>query len=84
LVIANIIAAAICLIFAKPIAKICFMPFYAIVPPVVAFVFIGALLRLISRLRSHRADDFLLLGFFMRRYAWPRAPPGAGHGTGRR
>ena len=42
LVIANIIATAICMIFAKPIAKICFMPFYAIVPPVVAFVFIGA------------------------------------------
>ena len=74
LVIANIIATAICMVFAKPIAKICFMPFYAIVPPIVAFVFIGAFA---ANFHSYDLIGLMLfssLGFFMRRYGWPRAP----------
>src|SRR4029453_5686550 len=74
LVIANIIATAICMIFAKPIAKICFMPFYAIVPPVVAFVFIGAFAATFHTYDTTPLMFFSSLGFFMRRYGWPRAP----------
>jgi putative tricarboxylic transport membrane protein len=74
LVIANIIATAICMIFAKPIAKICFMPFYAIVPPVVAFVFIGAFAANFHTYDLTGLMAFSTLGFFMRRFGWPRAP----------
>jgi TctA family transporter len=74
LVIANIIATAICMVFAKPIAKICFMPFYAIVPPVVAFVFIGAFAANFHNYDLLGLMAFSSLGFFMRRYGWPRAP----------
>jgi TctA family transporter len=74
LVIANIIAAVICMIFAKPIAKICFMPFYVIVPPVVAFVFIGAFAANFHAYDLTGLMIFSSLGFFMRRYGWPRAP----------
>jgi TctA family transporter len=74
LVIANIIATAICMLFARPIAKICFMPFYAIVPPVVAFVFIGAFAANFHNYDLLGLMAFSSLGFFMRRYGWPRAP----------
>ncbi len=74
LTIANIIAVALCMAFAKPIAKCCFLPFYTIVPLILVFVFIGAF-------ASHFNDyDLLLLlvfsafGFMMRRHGWPRAP----------
>ena len=74
LVIANIIATAVCMLFAKPIAKVCFMPFYAIVPPVVAFVFIGAFAANFHTYDLTLLMVFSTLGFFMRRYGWPRAP----------
>ncbi|MBM4296798.1 MAG: tripartite tricarboxylate transporter permease [Deltaproteobacteria bacterium] len=74
LVIANIIATAICMVFAKSIAKICFMPFYAIMPPVVAFVFIGAFAANFHAYDLTGLMIFSSLGFFMRRYGWPRAP----------
>jgi TctA family transporter len=74
LVIANIIATAVCMLFAKPIARICFLPFYAIVPPIVAFIFIGAFA---ANFHTHDLTALMIfssLGFFMRRYGWPRAP----------
>ncbi|HEU4340386.1 MAG TPA: tripartite tricarboxylate transporter permease [Candidatus Binatia bacterium] len=74
LVIANIVAAAICMTFAKPVARICFVPFYAIVPPVVAFIFIGAFAANFHTYDLTALMIFSLLGFFMRRYGWPRAP----------
>jgi TctA family transporter len=74
LVIANIIATAICMIFAKPIAKVCFMPFYAIVPPVVAFVFIGAFAANFHTYDLTALMIFSSLGFFMRRTAGRARP----------
>ncbi|HWP24385.1 MAG TPA: tripartite tricarboxylate transporter permease [Candidatus Binatia bacterium] len=74
LVIANIIATAICMMFAKPIAKLCFMPFYAVVPPIVAFIFIGAFAANFHNYDLSALMVFSLLGFFMRKYGWPRAP----------
>jgi TctA family transporter len=74
LVIANILATAICMVFAKPIARVCFLPFYAIVPPVVAFIFIGAFAANFHSYDLTGLMIFSLLGFFMRRYGWPRAP----------
>jgi putative tricarboxylic transport membrane protein len=74
LVIANVVATAVCMLFAKPIARICFMPFYAIVPPIVAFIFIGAFAANFHSYDLTALMIFSLLGFFMRRHGWPRAP----------
>ena len=74
LVIANIVATALCMAFAKPIARICFLPFNAIVPPVVAFIFIGAFAANFHSYDLTALMIFSSLGFFMRRYGWPRAP----------
>jgi TctA family transporter len=74
LVIANMLATAICMVFAKPIARVCFLPFYAIVPPIVAFIFIGAFAANFHSYDLTALLIFSLLGFFMRRYGWPRAP----------
>jgi TctA family transporter len=74
LVIANIVATALCMLFARPIARICFLPFYAIVPPVVAFIVIGAFAANFHSYDLTALMIFSTLGFFMRRYGWPRAP----------
>jgi TctA family transporter len=74
LAIANIVATALCMAFAKPIARICFLPFNAIVPPVVAFIFIGAFAANFHSYDLTALMIFSSLGFFMRRYGWPRAP----------
>lgn len=74
LVIANIMATALCMLFAKPIAKLCFLPFYAIVPPVIAFIFIGAFAANFHSYDLGLLMIFSLLGFFMRRHGWPRPP----------
>jgi putative tricarboxylic transport membrane protein len=74
LVLANVIATAVCMLFAKPIAGVCFLPFYAIVPPIVAFIFIGAFAANFHSYDLTALMIFSLLGFFMRRYGWPRAP----------
>jgi len=74
LVIANVLATAICMLFAKPIAKVCFLPFYAIVPPIVAFIVIGAFAANFHSYDLTALMLFSLLGFFMRRHGWPRAP----------
>lgn len=74
LVIANVIATAICMIFARPISRVCFLPFYATVPPIVAFVFIGAFAANFHSYDLAGLMFFSSLGFLMRRYGWPRAP----------
>jgi putative tricarboxylic transport membrane protein len=74
LVIANILATALCMIFARPITRVCFLPFYAVVPPIVAFIFIGAFAANFHSYDLTALMIFSLLGFFMRRYGWPRAP----------
>ncbi len=74
LVIANIFAAAICLILIKPLAKICFLPFYTIVPVVIGLAFISAFSA------TNLWEDMVLLmlfggmGFIMRELRWPRPP----------
>lgn len=74
LAIANIIAVALCMVFAKPIAKCCFLPFYTIVPLILVFVFIGAFAANFNRYDLLTLMVFSALGFMMRRHGWPRAP----------
>jgi TctA family transporter len=74
LTVANIIAVAICLAFIKPISRMCFMPFYSLVPLILVFVFIGAFAANRSNLDLIALMVFSLLGFVMRRHGWPRSP----------
>jgi TctA family transporter len=74
LVIANIIAVAICMAFAKPISKACFLPFYTIVPLILVFVVIGGFSAHFSNTDLLVLLVFSILGFMMRRHGWPRAP----------
>jgi len=74
LVIANVIAVAICMAFAKPIAKACFLPFYTIVPLILVFVVIGGFSAHFNNIDLFVLLVFAVLGFMMRRHGWPRAP----------
>lgn len=74
LAIANILAVILCMAFAKPIAKCCFLPFYTIVPLILVFVFIGAFAANFNRYDLLLLMVFSALGFMMRRHGWPRAP----------
>jgi TctA family transporter len=60
------------MLFAKPIARLCFLPFNAIVPPIVAFIFIGAFAANFHSYDLTALMIFSTLGFFMRRHGWPR------------
>ena len=74
LTVANIIAVAICLAFIKPISRMCFMPFYSLVPLILVFVFIGAFAANRSSIDLIALLGFSFLGFLMRRHGWPRSP----------
>ena len=83
LTVANIIAVAICLAFIKPISRMCFMPFYSLVPLILVFVFIGAFAANRSNL-----DLIALTGVLVSRlhHAPPRLAAlaaGPRHGAGR-
>jgi len=74
LVLANVLAVALCMILTKPLAKACFLPFNTIVPLVAVFVFIGAFAANFSSFDLMALFVFSLLGFMMRRHGWPRPP----------
>lgn len=74
LTIANIIAVAICLAFIKPISRMCFMPFFSLVPMILVFVFIGAFAANRNSIDLIALLGFSFLGFVMRRHGWPRSP----------
>jgi len=74
LALANVIAVALCMLFIKPLAKACFVPFYTIVPLIVVFVFIGAFAANFSSYDFIALLAFSFLGFMMRRHGWPRPP----------
>lgn len=74
LVIANVIAVALCMALTKPLAKACFLPFYTIVPLIAVFVLIGAFAAHFSNYDLGALFILSLLGFMMRRHGWPRPP----------
>ena len=69
--------------FRKPIARVCFIPFYAIVPPVVAFVFIGAFAANFHSYDLTGADAIFAVGIFHATLRLAARAIGAGHGAGR-
>ncbi len=74
LVLSQILASVICWIMVKPAAKVCFFPFYVLVPIIVA-------LTVLSAFSAHfsMSDIIALLvlsafGYLMKITGWPRAP----------
>jgi TctA family transporter len=74
LVIANIMAASICLGLTKPIARATFLPFHMMVPLILVFIFIGAFAANFNQADLLALMLVSLLGYFMKRFGWPRAP----------
>ena len=74
LVVANIVVAALLMIWSRQVAKVAFVPGHLIVPGVIVFVFMGAWLAGVS------IGDWIsclvmgVIGFFMKRGGWPRPP----------
>ena len=74
LVVANFFAGAIAMYFANAFAKLSLVPFFVIVPLTLIFCIIAAFSV------SYALEDILALlvlstiGFFMKRYSWPRPP----------
>jgi hypothetical protein len=74
LAIANILGAGLCLLFTNALAKIALVRIHLLAPLVIAIVFLAAF-----QATAHFGDIwslllFSLLGWFMKRFAWPRPP----------
>lgn len=74
IIIANVMASIILLVWAKQVAKAAFVPGHLVVPGVILFLFMG------SWLGSAHLGDWItclvfgVLGFVMKRGGWPRPP----------
>lgn len=74
LVIANILAVVVLLLFSRKIAKVVFLPSYYIIPAIVVFLFMGSWIS-----TSNIGDWYVLLGagllgYVMKQAGWPRPP----------
>ncbi len=74
LVIANILAVVVLLLFSRKIAKVVFLPSHYILPAIVVFLFMGSWIS-----TSNIGDWYVLLGagllgYVMKQAAWPRPP----------
>jgi len=74
IVIANILAAGLLMMWSKQVAKIAFLPGHLIVPGVIVFVFLGAWLGAASIGDWISCLTFGIIGFLMKRGGWPRPP----------
>jgi putative tricarboxylic transport membrane protein len=74
IVIANIVAAALLMIWSKQVAKVAFVPGHLIVPGVILFVFLGAWLGGAALGDWISCLTFGIIGFIMKRGGWPRPP----------
>jgi len=74
IVVANIAAAGLLMIWSKQVAKIAFLPGHLIVPGVIMFVFMGAWLGGASLGDWISCFIFGVVGFVMKRGGWPRPP----------
>lgn len=74
IVIANIVAAGLLMVFSRQIAKMAFMPGHLIVPGVVVFVFMGAWLGGASMGDWISCIAAGVVGYIMKQGGWPRPP----------
>ncbi|MCZ6848479.1 MAG: tripartite tricarboxylate transporter permease [Alphaproteobacteria bacterium] len=74
LALSQILASGICWAMIKPAARICFFPFYVLVPVIVALTFLSAFSAHFSILDIVALLGLSLFGYFMKVAGWPRAP----------
>jgi TctA family transporter len=74
IVIANIVAAGLLLIWSKQVAKVAFLPGHLLVPGVVIFVLMGAWIASADLGDWFTCIGFGFLGYWMKQGGWPRPP----------
>lgn len=74
IVIANIVAAGLLMMWSKQVAKVAFVPGHLLVPGVILFVFLGAWLGGADIGDWISCLTFGVIGFIMKRGGWPRPP----------
>lgn len=74
IVIANILAAVLLMIWANQLAKLAFIRGHLLVPGVILFVFMGAWISRVSMGDWIVCLAFGVLGYIMKRGGWPRPP----------
>jgi len=74
IVIANILAAGLLMMWSKQVAKVAFLPGHLLVPGVILFVFLGAWLGGAALGDWISCLTFGIIGFIMKRGGWPRPP----------
>jgi TctA family transporter len=74
LVLSQILASIICWAMVKPAAKVCFFPFYVLVPIIVALTFLSAFSAHFSMADIVSLLLLSLFGYLMKITGWPRAP----------
>jgi len=74
IVIANLVAAGLLMIWSKQVAKVSFLPGHLLVPGVVVFVLMGAWLASAAIGDWISVIAFGFLGYWMKQGGWPRPP----------
>ncbi len=74
IIVANVIASMVLLIWARQVAKVAFLPGHLVVPGVVLFVLMGSWLSSVSLGDWITCIAFGVLGYLMKRGGWPRPP----------
>jgi TctA family transporter len=74
LALSQILASIICWTMVKPAAKVCFFPFYVLVPIIVALTFLSAFSAHFSMADIVSLLLLSLFGYLMKITGWPRAP----------
>ena len=83
LAMANVLGAAICMVFVRPLSRITLIPIHYLAPFILMVVILGAF-----QTTRHWGDLLVLLGFgglgwFMKRFGWPRPAMLVGYVLGR-
>ncbi len=74
LVLANLMATGLCLGMGKTVAKVSFLPYYTIVPMVLVMCVVAAVIANYNWLDLGTLLVLSVLGYFMKKYGWPRPP----------
>jgi len=74
IVVANIVAAVMLMVWSKQVSKLAFIPGHLLIPGVIAFVLMGSWLGRTSIGDWVTMMAFGLIGYIMKRGGWPRPP----------
>jgi TctA family transporter len=74
LIFSQVLASAVCWALIKPAAKICFMPFFVLVPTIIALSFLSAFAATFTFADIITLMVLSLFGYLMKVNGWPRAP----------